>query len=68
MMFAAYQSHMAMSADAWFAPTFQSAQKGTESMSARIGILDTALLAVSFLSELLLGLAVRIMTPGAANP
>ena len=68
MMFTAYQPQMYMSADAWFAPACQSAQMDTESMSAPIRILDTALLAVSFLSEILLGIVVRIVRIIIPNP
>ncbi len=60
---------MNMSADACAAPANQSAAM---TMSASRGIiLDTAVLAVSFLFDVLLGvsaLAVRILLPRRANP
>jgi len=40
----------------------------TKTADRRALILDTALLAVSFLFDVLPGLAVRIITPKQANP
>ena len=61
---------MKMFADASTAPACQSAAM-TMSSDHRALILDTALLAVSFLFDVLLGLArlvVRIISPKQANP
>ena len=58
---------MNMSADACTAPASQSASM-TKTADRRALILDTALLAVSFLFNVLPGLAVRIITPKQANP
>lgn len=61
---------MNMSADACTAPASQSASM-TMTADRRALILDTALLAVSFLFDVLLGLArlvVRIISPKQANP
>ena len=69
-MKAMYKRNMSMCADAsWYAPVCQSAQ--CTSASTRALILDTALLAVSFLFDVLLGiisLAVRIILPRQAKP
>ena len=58
---------MNMSADACTASASQSASM-TMTADRRALILDTALLAVSFLFNVLPGLAVRIITPKQANP
>ena len=58
---------MNMSADACTAPASQSASM-TMTADRRALILDTALLAVSFLFNVLPGLAVRIIMPKQAKP
>lgn len=58
---------MKMFADASTAPACQSAAM-TMSSDHRALILDTALLAVSFLFNVLPGLAVRIIMPKQAKP